>query len=54
MDNEFEEELQHRLSRMESEGCGGMVQTNLPVRDFVIATVSLIAVSVGLLIWAGV
>lgn len=50
MDNEFEEELQQRLTRMESSGCGGMVQTNLPWKDFLIAVGALAVVS-GLLLW---
>lgn len=51
MDNEFEEELQRRLARMESPGCGGMVQTNLPWLDFAIATGTLVVVSTLLLWW---
>ena len=35
---------------MESPGCGGMVQTNLPWKDFAIAIGALVVVS-GLLLW---
>ena len=35
---------------MESPGCGGMVQTNLPWRDFLIAAGALVVAS-GLLLW---
>ncbi len=52
MDNEFDEELQRRLARMESPGCGGMVQTNLPWKDFLIAVGTLAAGSALLLWWA--
>lgn len=54
MDNEveLEVELQRRLERMESPGCGGMVQTNLPWRDFIIAAGALAAASALLLWWA--
>lgn len=56
MDNELDEEmdaeLQRRLARMESAGCGGMVQTNLPWGDFLIAAGVLAAASVLLIWWA--
>lgn len=54
VDNEFDaqmdEELQRRLTRMESEGCGGMVQTNLPWSDFLI-TIGVLGAAAALLLW---
>lgn len=52
MDDEFDRELERRLERMESPGGGGMVQSNLPWIDVIVATGGLIVVSALLLWWA--
>lgn len=52
MDNEFEDELDRRLTRMESPGAGGMVQSDLPVKDVVLCAVGIVVVSAALLVWA--
>lgn len=50
MDHELDAELERRLQRMESPGGGGMVQSDLPLKDIIICVVVL-AVTSGLLLW---
>lgn len=50
MDIEFEEELERRLTRMESPGGGGMLQQDLPKKD-VLITIGVLVVASALLIW---
>lgn len=52
MDNGFDEELNARLDRIEGPGGGGMIQNNLPWRDFALSVGGLGIVSALLVVWA--
>lgn len=52
VDNEFDEELERRLQRLESPGGGGMVQDDLPLSDILWCVAVLVVVGSALVWWA--